>query len=406
MAEITARPIEEQEYDEWVRVESAAFGGFPDPEHVELERKLMPLDRMVAAFDGERLIATAATYGFDMTVPGGQTVPVSGLTAVGALGTHRRRGGLRAMMEVQLDDSARRGEVATILNASESNIYGRFGYGLAQQYQRVRLRTERAVFDPPARRRSLRLVPQAEAVEPLQPIFDAYRLTRAGEVSRADHWWDGVVGNLETWKGGGKIFVVIAEPEDDDPGGYVIYSLQPRELSPFKKMIVRELIASSPETEATLWQYCVELDLVDEVEVESRPLDDPIRWRLTEPRRLDVVWQYDFVWVRLLDIAGGLAARAYGTEGEIVFELRDAFRPENDGTYRLAGSPKGGECARTSAPADIELTIADLGALYLGGVKASTLAQAGRVAEARPGALDLADDLFAWPLAPHCTTRF
>jgi predicted acetyltransferase len=131
-----------------------------------------------------------------------------------------------------------------------------------------------------------------------------------------------------------------------------------------------------------------------------------MRWRLTEPRLLDVVWQNDFVWVRLLDIVGGLTARAYGTDAEIVFELRDAFRPENDGTYRLAGSPKGGECARTSASPDIELTVADLGALYLGGVKASTLAHAGRITEVRPGALDVADNLFEWSVAPMCTTRF
>ena len=67
------------------------------------------------------------------------------------------------MMEVQLDDSAGRGEVATILNASESNIYGRFGYGLAQQYQRVRIRTERGRARPARRASILRLVPQAEA---------------------------------------------------------------------------------------------------------------------------------------------------------------------------------------------------------------------------------------------------
>jgi len=406
MTEITARPIDEHELDEWVRVESAAFGGFPESQNVELERTLMPLDRMVAAFEGERLIATAATYPFDMTVPGGQSVAVSGLTAVGALGTHRRRGALRAMMELQLDDSAHRGEVATILNASESNIYGRFGYGMAQQYQRLRIRTERAVLQPSPRRRSLRLVPQSEATELLRPMFDAYRLTRAGEVSRPEPWWEGVVGPIESWKGGGKIFVVIVEPEDDDPGGYVIYTLQPRELSPFKKMIVRELVAVSAETEAALWQYCVDLDLVDEVEVETRPLDDPIRWRLTEPRRLDVVWQYEFLWVRLLDIASGLAARAYGTDGEIVLDVRDDLRPQQSDRYHLAGSPKGGECASTSAPADLELTVADLGALYLGGVRASTLAHARRVREVRPGAIERADELFTWPVAPHCSTRF
>jgi predicted acetyltransferase len=406
MTEITARPIEEHEFDEWVRIESAAFGGFPDPAHIEIERRLLPFDRIMGAFEASQVVGAAASYPFDMTVPGGDTIPVAGVTAVGVLGTHRRRGALRALMQVQLDDARRRGEVAAILNASESSIYGRFGYGLAQQYQRVRIRTERAAFDPAPPTRTLRLVPKADAVEHLRPMFDAYRLTRAGEVARPDPWWESVVGDVETWKGGGKIFVVIAEPAGDDPGGYVIYTLEPRELSPFKKMVVRELIAASPATEAALWRYCVELDLVDVVEIESRPLDDPIRWRLTEPRQLDVVWQVDFVWVRLLDIEAGLAARCYGGEGELVLDVRDRMRPESNGRYRLVGSVKGGECAPSSADADLELTVADLGALYLGGVRATTLARADRIREVRPGALEIADELFGWPVAPHCSTRF
>ena len=145
---ITARPIVEAEFDEWVRIESAAFGGFPDPKHIELERRLTPFDRIIGAFDGDRVVGAAASYPFEMTVPGGTSISVAGVTAVGVAGTDRRRGALRSMMEFQLDDVARRGEVAAILNASESSIYGRFGYGLAQQYQRVRLRPDRVRLDP------------------------------------------------------------------------------------------------------------------------------------------------------------------------------------------------------------------------------------------------------------------
>jgi predicted acetyltransferase len=310
------------------------------------------------------------------------------------------------MMELQLDDVAGRGEVAAILNASESSIYGRFGYGLAQQYQRVRLRPDRIRFDPAPPARTLRLVPKESAAESVRKMFDAYRRTRAGEVARPDLWWEGVLGDVETWKGGGKIFVVIAEATPDDPGGYVIYELAERELTPFKKMLVRELVAATPDTEAALWRYCVELDLVDEVEAEARPLDDPIRWRVEDPRQYEVVWQKDFGWVRLLDVERALAARAYGSDATIVLEVVDRLRPESGGRYRLDASAKGGECRRTDADADLELSVADLGALYLGGVRASTLARAGRVRALRPDALEVADGVFGWHLEPHCTTRY
>lgn len=403
---ITARPIIEAEFDEWVRIESAAFGGFPDPKHVELERRLTPFDRIIGAFDGDRVVGAAASYPFEMTVPGGTSISVAGVTAVGVAGTDRRRGALRSMMKFQLDDVARRGELAAILNASESSIYGRFGYGLAQQYQRVRLRPDRIRLDPAPPERTLRLVPKGQAAEAVRPMFDAYRRTRAGEVDRPDVWWEGVLGDVETWKGGGKIFVVVAEATSDDPGGYVIYELVQRELTPFKKMIVRELVAATADTEAALWRYCVELDLVDEVEVEARPLDDPMRWRVQDPRQYHVVWQYDFGWVRLLDVEAALSARAYGSDASLVLEVVDPLRPDVAGRYRLVASPKGGECERTDADADLELSVADLGALYLGGVRASTLARAGRVRELRPDALDVADRVFGWHLAPHCTTRY
>ena len=54
-----------------------------------------------------------------------------GVTWVGVLPTHRRRGVLREMMRFQLDDFRRRGEPLAALWASESVIYGRFGYGIA-----------------------------------------------------------------------------------------------------------------------------------------------------------------------------------------------------------------------------------------------------------------------------------
>ena len=342
----------------------------------------------------------------DMTVPGGNTISVSGVTAVGVAGTHRRRGALTAMMEFQLEDTVARGEVAAVLNASESNIYGRFGYGMAQQYQRVAIRTERAQYDPVPPELTLELVPKDRAADRLRPIFDAYRKTCAGEVSRPDAWWDGVLGEVETWKGGGKIFVVVASGRGDDPGGYVIYEFVDSVPGPFKRMIVRELVAPSAETEAAVWKYCTDSDLVDVVEIIARPLDDPIRFRLTEPRRLDVVWQADFVWVRLLDVPAALMARSYPVDAELVIEVDDDVRPEVAGRYRLVGSTDGAKCERTDAVADLELPIRELGAIYLGGVSASTLALAGRVRELRPGSLAVADALFGWPRAPHCTTRF
>jgi len=64
------------------------------------------------------------------------------------------------------------------------------------------------------------------------------------------------------------------------------------------------------------------------------------------------------------------------------------------------------KAARTSAAPDLAMTVRELGALYLGGVSATTLARAGRVAELTRGALARADRFFCVSPAPWCGTHF
>ena len=66
-----------------------------------------------------------------MTVPG-TVLPVAGVTAVSVLPTYRRRGILRSLMRRQITDIAARGEEpVAALWASETPLYGKYGYGRA-----------------------------------------------------------------------------------------------------------------------------------------------------------------------------------------------------------------------------------------------------------------------------------
>ena len=92
---------------------------FADPlsdENFERHRKMLPLDRFYAAYDDGVPVGTAADYPFIMTVPGGE-LATAGVTWVGVLPSHRRRGILTQMM---------RQELATCTNAaSRSRSCGR-----------------------------------------------------------------------------------------------------------------------------------------------------------------------------------------------------------------------------------------------------------------------------------------
>ncbi len=214
MSSLSFRAITDQEFDRYYRAESAAFGGHPDEHITAIARSVTELDRTVVAFDGDEIVGTSAAYSFEMTFPGGGVAPVAGVADVAVLPTHRRRGILTEMLRRLHDDAAGRGEVAAVLTASESVIYGRFGYGRAADFVTWSIDTRDVAFrSPPPPPVRLRLVPKDEAGKVLADLYDPYRLDRPGSLSRRPEWWAARLADHRTWKGGGAVFVAVAEPE-------------------------------------------------------------------------------------------------------------------------------------------------------------------------------------------------
>src|SRR5438094_740623 len=125
------RTIREDEFDAFELALSNAFGDVEVTEHdLARDRLVLELDRTFAAFDDGRIVGCAGVLTFASVVPGGGSVGTAGVTAVGVLPTHRRRGILTALMHAVHDQAVDRGEPIATLLASEGQIYGRFGYGL------------------------------------------------------------------------------------------------------------------------------------------------------------------------------------------------------------------------------------------------------------------------------------
>ncbi|GAA3063960.1 hypothetical protein GCM10020000_54370 [Streptomyces olivoverticillatus] len=101
-----------------------------------------------------------------------------------------------------------------------------------------------------------------------------------------------------------------------------------------------------------------------------------------------------------MDVGGALAARTYLAPVDVVFEVEDAFCPWNAGRWRLTGDAKGASCERTRDAADLALSVRELGSAYLGGTSLASLGRAGRVREAREGALAEASVAFGSAVAP------
>jgi predicted acetyltransferase len=401
------RTIDEGELEAFFGALAAAFGDDMTPEDIELDRTVTEVPRSIAAYDGQRIVGTTSAYSMSLTVPGG-TVPMPGVTMVSVLPTHRRRGLLRAMMRRQLDDFREAGEAVAGLWASESSIYGRYGYGLAAAILEVEIARERTAFARPFTdpgRTSL--VDKDDALKVMPEVYARVLPARPGMLERAPQWWDYLFSDQERHRHGAGPLQYVVHEGSGGPDGYAAYAIKEKweEGFPAGRLSVKELIAETPEAYAGLWNLCLNVDLISRIQAWPRPVDEPLPYLLAEPRRLRMVVR-DGLWVRLIDVPAALAARTYGAEGEVVLEVRDEFCPWNQGRFRLAAGPQGASSSRTRARPDILLDAEDLGAAYLGGTSFHSLRWAGRVEERTDGAVRRADSMFGWRPAPWCAHVF
>ncbi len=408
--DIEIRAIGPDRVRDFARVPDAAFGETSSDEQIAFYTRATEWDRAIAAYDGDRLIGTGGADSMELTLPGLTTIPVGGLTAIAVLPTHRRRGVLRAIIARHFEDVEQRGEPVSVLNASESAIYGRFGYGLATLQADLEIDTGHGAFlRQPAPAGRLRLLEEGELLEVLPAFYDRARRAQPGELSREEHRW-GLYAEDPEWtrEGASRHHDVVYESEPGRVDGWLGYRVKDRWTDglPNNLAKVRHLFALTPEAGAALWRYCLDLDLVSTVRLYDRPLDDPLRWYLADPRRLRTIAVGDQLWVRLLDLPRALAARRYATRDALVVEVGDALRPANQGRFRLEGGPDGAACQPTRAEPDLAMDVTELGAAYLGGVRLATLGRAGRVHELTPGALLRADMMLAGDPPAWSTTHF
>ncbi|MEU3727035.1 GNAT family N-acetyltransferase [Streptomyces sp. NPDC031705] len=402
---LETRVVRHDEWDTWFDHLELAFGGVPEVASVrELYRSLTELDRSLGVWDGGDCVGSASAFGFRLSVPGGALVPASGVTMVGVAPTHRRRGVLTSMMRRQLDDIRSSGGALAVLTASEPEIYGRFGYGIATYAVAVDIDTTRVRISAPPGTDGvrLRLVDPEKALADCERVYAALVADRPGMLARQPGWErQALVDPAEHRDGASPLKCVVAEGPDGEVAGYARYRVKPDwdQSGPDGTVQVGEVHAPDPAAYAALWRYLFEIDLTCRVRASGRPVDDPLLHLVSNVRRVRAT-QRDGLHVRLVDLPAALEARTYGAGVDVVVEVEDGFCPWNAGRWRLTAAGGAARCVRTEAAADLALSVRELGAAYLGGVTLTSLAAAGRVRELRPGALREASRAFAGDVAP------
>ena len=381
-----------------------AFGNAVQAEYAEALATMPEFDVRLGGFDGDALVGAAGSFSFAMTTPGG-TVPTAGLTMVGVLPSHRRRGVLSQLMRQYLDGVHERGQPVSALWASEGSIYGRFGYGMASLAAEIEIDRDRSGFvGEPADGWRGRLLAEDEALEPMASVWEEARGTTPGMPSRSAEWWRvRRLSDEEFMRRGRSPLQRLVLERDGRPEAYALYRIAGKweHWLPAGSVDVLEALAVSPGATRALWRYLFDIDAVARINAHLLPADHPLLLLVQEPARLRMRLK-DGLWVRLVDVGAALAARSFGNHGPLVLEIEDGFCAWNAGRWRLAG----GTAKRTGDEPELRLGVDGLASVYLGGFTFAALARAGRLEELTVGAVERADGIFRSDRAPWCPEIF
>lgn len=405
---VRLRAIEESELPAFRAAFGRVFAFDPNEETLDAFRNWIELDRTIAGFDGDHMVATGGTLTFELVVPGGGTLHAGGLTVVSVQPTHRRQGILRRIIGHHFDDCVSNGEAVSLLYASESSIYGRFGYGRAVDRLDVEIQTGAARLraDLPSVRGAFEFVSPEEALSALPSLYRRATATTPGAIVRRAADWDRYVADPPGSRDGATSHRHLLYRRDGEVVGAVKYRQKSgwNDQGPNGSAIVEEITTLDAEAYAAVWRFILSLDLMTKVEAHLRPVDEPLLDLLADPRRLQRTTT-DSLWLRLLDVPVALAARRYRMPLSVVIEVEDSSRPDAGGRFRLDGGPDGAECGPTTDPADVRLSTQALASAYLGMPRIARLAWLGGV-EGDPDVVAALDTAFTTPMAPHCQVFF
>ncbi|MBV9449582.1 MAG: GNAT family N-acetyltransferase [Streptosporangiaceae bacterium] len=364
----------------------------------------LDLGRGIGVFDGTELAGVGTIAALEMSVPGG-LLPMAGVLIIGVKPTHRRRGIMTRMIRHQLRELHEEGlEPVAGLTASESVIYGRFGYGQASYGGYFAVPRERSALRPVAGIDDvrIRLVPTADSVAVCEQIHARQVGKRPGMLVRPEPWGRWYAADFDRRRAGRSAKRTVLAERGGERVGYARY--RTRDETGANGVAtgytdIEEIHADDAAAFAALSRYLLGIDLTGGARFWRQPVDSPLMYLLEDLRAADMRVR-EVLYLRLVDVDRALAGRVYAHPIDLVLEVTDGLCPWNAGRWRLTGDEKTAQCVPTDASADLVIDVRELAAVYLGGTTFAALEQAALVTESRPGAVLDASRAFATPLAP------
>ncbi|WIE55302.1 GNAT family N-acetyltransferase [Curtobacterium sp. MCBD17_003] len=312
----------------------------------------------------------------------GTEIDTFAIASVTVRPSERRRGVLRRMMTDSLHRAADDGYPLASLTASEGTIYRRFGFGAAIRERTIDVDRSAALPLLVPARGEIAPVDTAVLAQGLaRQVYERFHARTPGSMTRNEGTWNALLGRQGDGEPNRAVRAVVHRPSRSEPvDGYVTYKAEQTERHAVRLEIV-DLVAATDEAYIALWHHLLAVDLVRVVRYGTARVDDPVLHVLADDRALSTVFEEDHVWFRVLDPVATFASRPFAVDGTVTIGVHDALG-FSDGTLRLSVVQGRATVERTAGgqdEADVELDVAELGALVLGAVDVGTLVAAGLV---------------------------
>lgn len=390
-----------------MRAVGHAFGRTDDDELVAhlVELELGDPSLSLTAREGGRIIGTATVLDATMTLPAAPAARCAGVTSVTTAPTHRRRGVLTSLMRRQLDDLHERGWAWATLYASESAIYGRYGYGAAIHSLAGRIDRTWTTYTTPVEPAAVDQLTVTEALDRVPPIYAAVADRVPGMLAVSPLLWrHRIAWDPAGDRGGASGRFVVAL----DDRAYAMYRIRTDWSSegPDATLQVEECLATDVEAHRQIWSFLFGIDLVQHIAIQRLAVDHPLPWWLAERQRLRLSASMP-LYVRLVDVGAALSQRGTRHDGGVVVDVSDRFCPWNARRWAIEGDGTALRCGPSGAStADVAIDAGELASLSLGGVHPDELARAGLIDELTPGALARLAALLASDRQPYNAFTF
>ena len=400
--DVEFRPLRPEDLEQAVHVEATAFYSEPRPNALELLQRLHPLTWTVGAFVDGRLVADVRTTPMARGI-NGKSIPYGTVGPVVCLAEHRRRGYVGRLLRLSLEWMHEHGLPLSGLHTPHDALYQRYGWERAEGKRRYVFRAKDVALRIRGEPGTLRPA-GAHDWQLLDAVYRRYAAPRNGPLHRPEMWWQEAV--LRDFFQSTDMQALLWMDGSGDAQGFVIYSTRQMMVpgGGFREteVVVRDLVAVTPDAYLGLWQHLLNHDLAQRVIVNVSP-DDPFPQLVVDPWKVEVQ-RAEGAMVRVVDVEQALAMRPYCGTRPLSFTMRilDPSAPWNDGVWRVEAAEGRMQAQRTDGEAELELSANFLAPLFTGLIRPEVAAGAGMIRVGDEVALEKAAEAFSTTYPPYC----